>query len=82
MAKAKTSPPTPLIDETLVAFSESRKLPGRPAYSTVYRWFREGLAISGQVIKLEACFIGARLFTSKEAHARFSDRVTAARGDA
>ena len=79
-----TDNPSDLLKETVVALWECRKLPGKPSYSTVYRWCKKGYKVRGTstVIKLESCANGRTMVTSLQAHARFCDAVTKARDNA
>lgn len=52
----------------------SKIVPGRPHASTIWRWHRRGV----KGVRLETVLIGGRRYTSREALARFSERVTAA----
>jgi len=64
-----------LIDETLVAFDESRKLPGQPSRTTLRSWRDKGVMADrndpASVTRLECIKIGGRPFTSREAVMRF-----------
>jgi hypothetical protein len=65
-----------VTSEQLLTLSEAtRLLPGRVHVSTVHRWRLRGV----QGIHLETAVVGGRRYTSREALARFSEAVTAAR---
>jgi len=65
-----------LTSEQLLTLSEAaRLLPGRVHVSTLHRWRLRGV----QGIHLDTAFVGGRRYTSREALARFSEAVTAAR---
>lgn len=58
-----------LVSEEILALSAaSREIPGRPHPSTLFRW-ATGTGCNGH--KLEVIRVGRRLFTSREAIARF-----------
>jgi len=62
--------------ENLVSFVEAaRSLPGRPNITTLWRWRNRGV----RGVKLEVACVGGRTYTSREAWARFLERVTAAK---
>jgi Protein of unknown function (DUF1580) len=72
-----------IFSESSISIGEAAKLfPGRRPgktlnFSTIWRWIRGGIRTrSGQVVRLEACRLGARWVTSREAIARFSARLT------
>lgn len=51
----------------------------RPQFTTLWRWIRDGLkAPDGHLVKLEAIRIGCKWMTSREALARFFQRLTPA----
>jgi hypothetical protein len=54
--------------------------PGRKdrlSFSTVWRWVLRGVkGANGTVVRLEAARVGGRWLTSREALARFTDRLT------
>jgi hypothetical protein len=63
-------------NESVITFPEAaRALPNRPNLSTLWRWRMQGV----RGIKLEIICIGGRTYTSREALARFLERVTAAK---
>jgi hypothetical protein len=54
----------------------------RTHLSTILRWVLRGArSPSGEVVRLEACRIGSRWMTSREALQRFADRLTPRRAD-
>ena len=54
--------------------------PGRPHYSTRWRWATRGVgAGDGERIVLETAVIGGVRYTSKQARQRFAERATQAR---
>ena len=59
--------------ETVVPLSKSG-IPGSPSLPTLWRWRRKGV----KGVKLETVSIGTRVYTSREAVARFIERTTAA----
>lgn len=60
----------------LVTFAEAaRTSPRRPNITTLWRWRNRG--VSG--VRLEVVCVGGRTYTSREALARFFERVTLAR---
>ncbi len=62
-----------LLAETPIPFSKAGELiPGNPALKTLYRWSLKG--INGVI--LESYRLGGRRFTTKQALARFIDRVS------
>ena len=68
-----------LLRENIVAIAQSKtKLPGNPSESSVRRWAKRGVRgkKSGQIHKLEICYIGSTMYTSQEAFERFSERLT------
>lgn len=72
-----------LLGETLISLAEaaSRLPPGRSGkpvhFSCVLRWVTNGICgPDGQRIKLEAVRVGGRWLTSKEALARWAERLT------
>lgn len=77
-----------LLDETVLTFPEAtRALPqpgGRAIHTTtLWRWARQGLrGAGGSLVRLEYIRLGRKLFTSKEALARFAERLAAADDDA
>jgi hypothetical protein len=63
-------------NEQIVTFAEAaRSLPGRPNITTLWRWRNRGV----RGVKLEVACVGGRTYTSREALARFLERVTAAK---
>lgn len=68
----------PMIDhehEQLLSLTEaSQLLPGRPHAATLWRWRRAG--VKGH--RLESIAIGGRVYTSREAIARFLARINGA----
>ena len=61
--------------ENLITISEAaRRLPGRVAFSTIWRWALQGV----RCVRLETTVIGGRRYTSIEAMQRFSERCLAA----
>ena len=65
---------TPTFDsESKITLGEAAKLaPGQPHASAVWRWCRKGIkAAGGRRIFLEHSRFGRRVFTSREAVARF-----------
>ena len=75
-----------VINETVLSLSDATravpKLNGkRPAISTIWRWCVRGIvARDGQRIRLEHGRLGRRVITSREAMARFSERLADAHG--
>lgn len=68
-----------LLREQLIPISQSKtKLPGSPSESSARRWARRGVRgkKSGEVHKLEICYIGSTMYTSLEAFERWSARLT------
>ena len=68
-----------LLKENIVAVSQSKtKLPGNPSESSVRRWAKRGVKgkKSGEVHKLEICYMGSTMYTSQEAYERWSERLT------
>src|SRR5262245_47910434 len=72
-----------LTDETLISLSEvCRLLPtgrngAKPALGTVLRWILNGSrAPDGTLVKLEACRVGSKWVTSREAIARWTAQLT------
>lgn len=72
-----------ILNENIVSIHEvAAMFPGRRRgkplnFSTVWRWILKGIRRGdGQVIRLEACRLGARWVTSREAILRFSARLT------
>ena len=68
-----------LLKEHIVPVSQSKtKLPGNPSESSVRRWAKRGGKgkKSGEVHKLEICYIGSTMYTSQEAYQRWSERLT------
>ena len=60
--------------ETIITLAEaSRRLPGRPSLSSLWRWHRRGV----RNIRLETLVVAGRRFTSIEALERFSAATTA-----
>jgi hypothetical protein len=57
---------------------------GRPvSFACVLRWVLDGAkSPSGEVVRLEACRLGGRWITSREALQRFTERLTPGTGDA
>jgi len=65
-----------VTNEGLLTLSEAaRMLPGRVHVSTLHRWRLRGV----QGVHLDTAVVGGRRYTSREALARFSEAVTAAR---
>jgi hypothetical protein len=69
--------------ESLVTLAQAGRLlpPGRnnktPSLSCILRWVMTGCrAPSGELVKLEACRLGDRWITSREALQRFAERLT------
>ena len=63
-----------ILNETVVAFSDCKTLPGSPTYHQIYNWSRRnGLKsqITSKHVKLEWCVLGNRAVTSREAVERF-----------
>ncbi len=59
--------------ETILSFQQAAKtLPGSPNLSTLHRWRLVGI----RGVKLETCMIGGKRYTSAEALARFSERIS------
>src|ERR1035438_2929339 len=72
-----------ILSESVISIHEAAALfPGRQPgkslnFSTVWRWILKGIrANDGQVVRLEACRLGSRWVTSREAIARFSAALT------
>lgn len=64
-----------MLNEHLISATQAtREVPGRPHVSTVWRWINRGV----RGVKLETVMVGGRRFTSREAIARFNERITAA----
>lgn len=65
--------PKNIFDETLVAFRDGHKLPGRPSRQQLYRWSEHGMRHkkTRQFIYLSSCVIGGSTYTSVEAYRRF-----------
>ena len=77
-----------ILSETIVSIHEAAAMfPGRRPgkklnFSTLWRWILKGIRTTdGQVIRLEACRLGSRWVTSREAIARFSARLTPTAAD-
>lgn len=68
-----------LFSDRLLSFSQAAKrLPNRPAVSTIWRWHQVGV----QGVRLPAIKVGAVYHTSEEALQWFCEQLTAqARGD-
>jgi hypothetical protein len=63
-----------MLNEHLISTTQAtREVPGRPHVSTVWRWINRGV----RGVKLETVMVGGRRFTSREAIARFNERITA-----
>ena len=66
-----------IATEQVISLTEATKrLPGRPHLSTIWRWFARG--VRGQ--KLETVIVGGRRYTSVEAIDRFVAATSAAPG--
>jgi hypothetical protein len=67
--------PTISLDETLISLTEaSKRLPGRPHVSTLWRWNERGV----RGVRLETLVVAGRRYTSSEALERFVAATTAA----
>jgi hypothetical protein len=63
-------------NESPISLSDAAKsLPGRPNVTTIWRWRSRGIA----GVRLETLCVGGRTYTTREALARFLERVTAAK---
>jgi hypothetical protein len=69
-------------DDTLTLAAACRLLPrgrngAKPHLSTILRWILQGAkAPNGERVRLEACRLGGRWLTSKDAIQRFCNRLT------
>lgn len=56
------------LDRTWITLTEASKaIPGRPSTSTIWRWIRSGIRISGgSRVRLEHIRVGRRIFISRE----------------
>ena len=67
-----------LATESLLTFGQASKLfPTRPHAATFWRWHKHGLKDQrGDVVRLEIARVGGRVYTSREALQRFSERLS------
>lgn len=66
-------------EETLTLTQAAKKCPGRPHVSTLWRACRKGIrAADGTRVHLEHTRFGKRIFTTREAVARFGARLVQA----
>jgi hypothetical protein len=64
-----------LESDTLLSLAEAaKKLPGRPAVSTLHRWRLHGI----RGVRLVTCMVGGRRFVSTDAIEQFIAETTAA----
>ena len=73
-------PHTPLLSETVLSLNEAAgqfpRVGGRkPHLSTLWRWCRKGLRVNGTRVRLEYGRAGRRIFTSRQALARFTEAL-------
>jgi hypothetical protein len=65
--------PSDLLAEELLSLSQARAtLPHRPAIQTVHRWVQPGI----RGVRLEVVRTGGRTYTSRQALARFFNKLT------
>jgi hypothetical protein len=62
-----------VVNEQMILFSESEKLPTKPSPGSLRNWSRTGALskTTGEIVILESVQIGCRSYTSLEAFERF-----------